>query len=271
MQNKFQLFLTSNKARVLHDSNFTVDRHLINFPVANFFFLRNHLKSPSSETCQRPELITHFFSTLQTYSGLFCVVVNPYKKLPIYTEKIMERYKGIKRHEVPPHVFAITDTAYRSMLQGKWFFNRIPSFSSFASSYFFFRLIWSSKNMFCVMRQRKIFAVSHKNHHQISRNWKHVVASINQLFASRTQNNVDDDGSHLVKIAIRGFGRLSGMRSSKMLSEIYCQRSSCDIVHVHTPPALDSSSSHISLIFNFSIPKSLAKHKKITFNYVRRP
>lgn len=58
-------------------------------------------------------------SFLQTYSGLFCVVVNPYKKLPIYTEKIMERYKGIKRHEVPPHVFAITDTAYRSMLQGK--------------------------------------------------------------------------------------------------------------------------------------------------------
>ena len=55
---------------------------------------------------------------LQTYSGLFCVVVNPYKKLPIYTEKIMEKYKGIKRHEVPPHVFAITDTAYRSMLQG---------------------------------------------------------------------------------------------------------------------------------------------------------
>ena len=30
----------------------------------------------------------------------------------------MELYKGKKRHEVPPHVFAITDTAYRSMLQG---------------------------------------------------------------------------------------------------------------------------------------------------------
>lgn len=33
----------------------------------------------------------------------------------------MERYKGIKRHEVPPHVFAITDSAYRSMLQGLYF------------------------------------------------------------------------------------------------------------------------------------------------------
>jgi len=35
----------------------------------------------------------------------------------------MERYKGIKRHEVPPHVFAITDTAYRSMLQGNGIIN----------------------------------------------------------------------------------------------------------------------------------------------------
>ena len=56
---------------------------------------------------------------LQTYSGLFCVVVNPYKRLPIYTEKVVELYKGKKRHEVPPHVYSVADSAYRSMLQGK--------------------------------------------------------------------------------------------------------------------------------------------------------
>ena len=55
---------------------------------------------------------------VQTYSGLFCVVVNPYKRLPIYSEKVIELYKGKKRHEVPPHVYAIADQSYRNMLQG---------------------------------------------------------------------------------------------------------------------------------------------------------
>merc|ERR1712079_756672 len=53
---------------------------------------------------------------IYTYSGLFCVVVNPYKRYPIYTATVVKLYLGKRRNEVPPHLWAITETAYRNML-----------------------------------------------------------------------------------------------------------------------------------------------------------
>lgn len=56
------------------------------------------------------------FSYIQTYSGLFCVAINPYKRYPVYTNRCAKMYRGKRRNEVPPHIFAISDGAYVDML-----------------------------------------------------------------------------------------------------------------------------------------------------------
>ncbi|XP_046945801.1 myosin-3 [Lynx rufus] len=53
---------------------------------------------------------------IYTYSGLFCVTVNPYKWLPVYNPEVVEGYRGKKRQEAPPHIFSISDNAYQFML-----------------------------------------------------------------------------------------------------------------------------------------------------------
>ncbi|XP_053493571.1 myosin-9 [Ictalurus furcatus] len=85
----------------------------------------NKVEDMAELTCLNEASVLHnlkeryYSGLIYTYSGLFCVVINPYKHLPIYSEEIVDMYKGKKRHEMPPHIYAITDTAYRSMMQDR--------------------------------------------------------------------------------------------------------------------------------------------------------
>ncbi|XP_076140271.1 myosin heavy chain, fast skeletal muscle-like [Alosa pseudoharengus] len=56
---------------------------------------------------------------IYTYSGLFCVTVNPYKWLPVYDAEVVTAYRGKKRMEAPPHIFSVSDNAYQFMLQDR--------------------------------------------------------------------------------------------------------------------------------------------------------
>jgi len=50
------------------------------------------------------------------------VAINPYKRYPVYTLRCAKLYRGKRRNEVPPHIFAISDGAYVNMLTSKYCF-----------------------------------------------------------------------------------------------------------------------------------------------------
>ena len=56
---------------------------------------------------------------IYTYSGLFCVTINPFKRLPLYTMKMVDFYRGKKKNEVPPHLYLVADNAYSDMCRDK--------------------------------------------------------------------------------------------------------------------------------------------------------
>ncbi|TPX34504.1 hypothetical protein SmJEL517_g02861 [Synchytrium microbalum] len=51
-----------------------------------------------------------------TYIGPVLVAVNPYKKLPYFTEKEIDTYRGANAYEHMPHIWAVADKMFQNMV-----------------------------------------------------------------------------------------------------------------------------------------------------------
>ncbi|ELK04797.1 Myosin-Ib [Pteropus alecto] len=56
-----------------------------------------------------------FMWTCNTYIGSVVISVNPYRSLPIYSPEKVEDYRNRNFYELSPHIFALSDEAYRSL------------------------------------------------------------------------------------------------------------------------------------------------------------
>ncbi|KAJ8304274.1 hypothetical protein KUTeg_017857 [Tegillarca granosa] len=97
-------------------------------------FLTSFLQQPTthkeySDLCNLPDLneltllenVKSRFqnSNIYTYVGSILIAVNPFKFFPIYNPKYVKMYQNKRLGELPPHIFAIADSAFYTMLRTK--------------------------------------------------------------------------------------------------------------------------------------------------------
>nr|XP_003469756.1 unconventional myosin-XVIIIa isoform X14 [Cavia porcellus] len=58
-------------------------------------------------------------SLLHTYAGPSLLVLSPRGAPSVYSEKVMHMFKGCRREDMAPHIYAVAQTAYRAMLMSR--------------------------------------------------------------------------------------------------------------------------------------------------------
>ncbi|KAK0080281.1 hypothetical protein PV325_000172 [Microctonus aethiopoides] len=110
------------------DSRFPMDPQLLKDYFNRFLYQPRDKEYP--DLCQLPDLneqtlldnlrARFLAGNIYTYVGSILIAVNPFKFYPIYNPKYVKLYQNRRLGpNIPPHIFAIADAAYHSMLKEK--------------------------------------------------------------------------------------------------------------------------------------------------------
>ncbi|XP_046401208.1 unconventional myosin-IXAa-like isoform X2 [Ischnura elegans] len=126
-QQEYRFYLREKLSDSLWSDSFSLDPQLIRDYFYRFLYQPKDKEYP--DLCQLPDLNEQTLldnlrarfcaSHIYTYVGSILIAVNPFKFYPIYNPKYVKLYQSRRLGELPPHIFAIADAAYHSMLKDK--------------------------------------------------------------------------------------------------------------------------------------------------------
>ncbi|CAI5447230.1 unnamed protein product [Caenorhabditis angaria] len=74
------------------------------------------LTQPNAATVLNSLTLRYTQHVIHTYCGLFCVVINPWKNIPIYTDEVKNVYQN--GCDLPPHVYSVAQNAFHGIMKG---------------------------------------------------------------------------------------------------------------------------------------------------------
>lgn len=127
-QEYYRFYLREKLSDSLWADGFTMDPQLIRDYFYRFLYQPQDREYP--DLCQLPDLneqtlmenlrARFLAGHIYTYVGSILIAVNPFKFHPIYNPKYVKLYQHRRLGpELPPHIFAIADSAYHSMLRSR--------------------------------------------------------------------------------------------------------------------------------------------------------
>ncbi|CAA21588.2 Myosin motor domain-containing protein [Caenorhabditis elegans] len=74
------------------------------------------LTQPNAATVLNALKIRYTSNVIHTFCGLFCVVINPWRNIPIYSDEVKQLYQ--LQNDLPPHVYSVAQNAFHGILKG---------------------------------------------------------------------------------------------------------------------------------------------------------